>query len=417
MEPIQKISAHSDSVNDDTVTLMRCYKNEGDYVESETILGEYETSKALVDFSSETSGCIHWLIEEDEEVRLGDPVCEIYKKSDYESLFNTSIQPASQDSSVKGQEKTESHKERVRMISDKAAKLIDDANLDIATIDASIVTSKIVNKILSKEKDPVVPTAMEENQKQLIGFSKTKKNEIKFLSSVNSTGLVSRINLSFDFRRSILPNSQSFIHSTPLPLLAFEISRLLSVYQNLNNHVSDGNLTSADHVSIGLAMDDGINGLKVVVVHDADKLTLPQIEEQIFELSSKYEKSKLDVKDIEGSTFTISDLSQMGISGFHPLVNYKNSAILGVSGDKDKLVFDLSFDHRVSDGREATLFLKELERRVTARDIEQPCSGELKVVECSKCFRKSNEDPEFYMVPIVNQEGEGYLCSTCLAGW
>lgn len=413
MKPIQKISAHSDSVNDDTVTLMRCYKIEGDYVETETILGEYETSKALVDFSSETSGCIHWLITEDEEVRLGDPVCEIYEKKDYESLFNTNIQLASQA----GEGKTESHKERLRVISDKAAKLIDDNNLDVNTINASIITSKVVSKHLGKKEDPAAPKAKEEKQAQLLGFSKTKKNEIRFLSSVNSTGLVSRINSSFEFRRSVLPNFQSFIHSTPLPLLVFEISKLLSVYQDLNNHVSEGELTSADHISIGLAMDDGVNGLKVVVVHDADKLTLPQIEEQIFELSSKYENSKLDVKDIEGATFTISDLSQMGISGFHPLVNYKNSAILGVSGDEDRLVLDLSFDHRVSNGREATLFLKELERRLTARDIKLPSSGKLKVVECSKCFKKSNEDSEDYFVPIVSQEGEGYLCSVCLAGW
>ncbi|MDB4747233.1 2-oxo acid dehydrogenase subunit E2 [Akkermansiaceae bacterium] len=410
MKPLQKISAHSDSVNDDTVTLMRCYKEEGDYVESETILGEYETSKALVDFSSETNGCVHWLIKEGEEVQLGDPVCEIYEKKDYETLFNNNIQSGSQAT----EEKNEPEKERLRIVSEKAAKLIEVNNVDINTINASIVTSRVVNERMGKKE---VPKPNEEKQAQLIGFSKTKKNEIKFLSSVNSTGLVSRINSSFEFRRSVLPDFQSFIHSTPSPLLVFEISKLLSVYQDLNNHVSEGELTSAEHISIGLAMDDGVNGLKVVVVHDADKLTLPQIEEQIFELSSKYETANLDVKDIEGATFTISDLSQMGISGFHPLVNFKNSAILGVSGDENRLVLDLSFDHRVSNGREATLFLKELERRLTARDTKLPSSGKLKVVECSKCFKKSDEDPDEYFVPIINQKGEGYLCSVCLAGW
>ncbi|MDB4805597.1 2-oxo acid dehydrogenase subunit E2 [Akkermansiaceae bacterium] len=410
MKPLQKISAHSDSVNDDTVTLMRCYKEEGDYVESETILGEYETSKALVDFSLETNGCVHWLIKEGEEVQLGDPVCEIYEKKDYETLFNNNIQSGSQAS----EEKNEPEKERLRIVSEKAANLIDVNNIDINTINASIVTSRVVNERMGKKE---VPKPNEEKQAQLIGFSKTKKNEIKFLSSVNSTGLVSRINSSFEFRRSVLPDFQSFIHSTPSPLLVFEISKLLSVYKDLNNHVSGGELTSAEHISIGLAMDDGVNGLKVVVVHDADKLTLPQIEEQIFELSSKYETANLDVKDIEGATFTISDLSQMGISGFHPLVNFKNSAILGVSGDENRLVLDLSFDHRVSNGREATLFLKELERRLTARDTKLPSSGKLKVVECSKCFKKSDEDSDEYFVPIINQKGEGYLCSVCLTGW
>ena len=410
MKPLQKISAHSDSVNDDTVILMRCYKEEGDYVESETILGEYETSKALVDFSSETNGCVHWLIKEGEEVQLGDPVCEIYEKKDYETLFNNNIQSGSQAR----EEKNEPEKERLRIVSEKAAKLIDVNNVDINTINASIVTSRVVNERMGKKE---VPKPNEEKQAQLIGFSKTKKNEIKFLSSVNSTGLVSRINSSFEFRRSVLPDFQSFIHSTPSPLLVFEISKLLSVYQDLNNHVSEGELTSAEHISIGLAMDDGVNGLKVVVVHDADKLTLPQIEEQIFELSSKYETASLDVKDIEGATFTISDLSQMGISGFHPLVNFKNSAILGISGDENRLVLDLSFDHRVSNGREATLFLKELERRLTARDTKLPPSGKLKVVECSKCFKKSDEDSDEYFVPIINQKGEGYLCSVCLDGW
>jgi len=129
----------------------------------------------------------------------------------------------------------------------------------------------------------------------------------------------------------------------------------------LNNHV---------HIGVAVAVEDG---LVVPVVKFANEQTLPQIGAAVKDYASKARNKKLTPQEMEGSTFTISNLGMFGIESFTSIINQPNSAILSVGSivqkpvvKNDKIVvgntmkLTLACDHRTVDGATGSLFLKTL---------------------------------------------------------
>lgn len=132
---------------------------------------------------------------------------------------------------------------------------------------------------------------------------------------------------------------------------------------------------------IGIAADTP-RGLVVPVIRDADKLTLTEVSVQIGEMATKAREGKLAIEDMQGATFTITNLGGMGIGHFTPIVNHPEAAILGVGRAvstpvlvdgqmKTRLMMplSLSFDHRLINGADGARFMQWLKRA-----IEQPLS-------------------------------------------
>jgi pyruvate dehydrogenase E2 component (dihydrolipoamide acetyltransferase) len=112
-------------------------------------------------------------------------------------------------------------------------------------------------------------------------------------------------------------------------------------------------------------------GLLVPVVRAADTLSLAALAARTRELAAKAREKKLEPGDLEGGSFTISNMGMYGITAFTPIINLPQAAILGVCAVEESLVLvggsvtarklmglSLTFDHRVLDGAEAALFLK-----------------------------------------------------------
>lgn len=435
MNKTNLVIAESDSVNDDYISVMSFAITEGKYVDKGTTLFEYETSKAVIEFPSPFAGYVHWLIQEGSDVKIGTPILEINteKKNTHssptEKIKSEIVEVVHQKSEIiLESDLYADHKDII--ISTFARELMIQQGISPATFKSNIITTRIVKDYIktSSNQQHFEPqraqmiSAKDEIQKiepsYIKGLSKSKNSEIKFLSSVNETGLVSRLHTSLKFDRSNLVKLQDFIHFTPLPTIVFEVSRLLMNYKELNHHISNENLIQPNFISIGIAFDNGKQGLKVAVIKDAEKLSLPDIELKIAELSERYESNNLTINDIEGSTFTITDLTQMNIEGFHPLVNYKNGAILGLSGDENNIHLDISFDHRVANGRIAGFFITELKRRINARNIKYKNSTQQKIfAKCDKCLRESNESEDFYFLPIIRGNNELFICNVCNDGW
>ena len=115
------------------------------------------------------------------------------------------------------------------------------------------------------------------------------------------------------------------------------------------------------------------NGLVVPVIKDADAKGIIEVAKDLTELSGKARAGKLSGGDMQGSTFTISSLGGIGGTGFTPIVNAPEVAILGVTRSAMKPVWDgsqfvprlmvplsLSYDHRVIDGALAARFVAHL---------------------------------------------------------
>ena len=157
-----------------------------------------------------------------------------------------------------------------------------------------------------------------------------------------------------------------------LTLLAFLIKAsvtALQTYPDFNSSLdADGRQVLKKYYNIGFAADTP-NGLVVPVVRDADRKGVMEIAAETSELASKARDGKLGPADMQGGCFTISSLGGIGGTGFTPIVNAPEVAILGVSKSAMRPVWDgnafqprlvlplsLSYDHRVIDGAAAARF-------------------------------------------------------------
>lgn len=133
------------------------------------------------------------------------------------------------------------------------------------------------------------------------------------------------------------------------------------------------------YISIGVAADTD-RGLLVPVIRDVDKKNIVELAVELSQLSKKAREKKLAPGDMEGGTFTITNLGGIGGVGFTPIVNYPEVAILGLSRSRIEpewingkfeprliLPLSLSYDHRLIDGADAARFLRWI-----AEAFEQP---------------------------------------------
>jgi len=133
------------------------------------------------------------------------------------------------------------------------------------------------------------------------------------------------------------------------------------------------------YISIGVAADTD-RGLLVPVIRDVDKKNIVELAVELSQLSQKARDKKITLADMEGGTFTITNLGGIGGTAFTPIVNHPEVAILGLSRSRMEpewiggkfeprliLPLSLSYDHRLIDGADAARFL-----RWVAEAFEQP---------------------------------------------
>ena len=157
-----------------------------------------------------------------------------------------------------------------------------------------------------------------------------------------------------------------------LTMLAFLMKAVVSglkKYPDFNASLDvDGNLVLKKYFHIGFAADTP-NGLVVPVIRDVDRKGVIELAQETSELAKKARDGKLGPADMSGGCFSISSLGGIGGTGFTPIVNAPEVAILGVSKSAIKPVWDgkqfaprlilplsLSYDHRVIDGAAAARF-------------------------------------------------------------
>jgi pyruvate dehydrogenase E2 component (dihydrolipoamide acetyltransferase) len=162
------------------------------------------------------------------------------------------------------------------------------------------------------------------------------------------------------------------IKVTSLPFLMKAVTIVLKEMPEFNSSLdhADQNLVLKNYYHLGIAVDTPF-GLTVPVVRDVDQKSIIDLSSELMDLSSRAREKKLKPDEIRGGTFTISSLGGIGGTGFSPIVNPPEVAIMGVSRSAWKQVYDkttgefktrfimpfsLSYDHRVIDGASAATF-------------------------------------------------------------
>ncbi len=144
----------------------------------------------------------------------------------------------------------------------------------------------------------------------------------------------------------------------------------------LNARWTDDGIVIAEEVHVGIAVDTDA-GLLVPVIRDAANLGLGLIAARARDLVERARAGRLQAGEMQGSTFTITNLGSFGIEAFTPIINNPECAILGMgriqrqpvmSGDRvvgrERLSLSLTFDHRIVDGAPAARFLQSLGRLI-----------------------------------------------------
>ncbi|MEE4240310.1 MAG: 2-oxo acid dehydrogenase subunit E2 [Desulfopila sp.] len=167
---------------------------------------------------------------------------------------------------------------------------------------------------------------------------------------------------------------------SPLVFIAKAVVAALKEFPHFNSSLVPGEdtLVVKHFYNIGIAVDTP-NGLVVPVIRDTDKKGIREIAQELKSLSDAARQGKSAIADMQGASFTISSLGGIGGTGFTPIVNAPQVAILGLSRNYLKpvwyeeqqsfkprltLPFSLSYDHRVIDGADAARFCRALAKRI-----------------------------------------------------
>lgn len=262
-----------------------------------------------------------------------------------------------------------------------AERIAEEEGINISEIEGSGVRGKVmkedVMRFIGSDKQKELN---QERKTKVIPLSNMRKVIGKRMSESFYTAPTFTLNIEVDMTEvremrkelmdAILQETGKKITYTDIIVMA--TAKALKKYPLINASLVKEGILLHDYVDMGLAvgLDDG---LLVPVIRNVDKMSLSEIVLATKDVIQRAVNEKLLPDELEGSTFTISNLGMYGISHFNPIINQPNSAILGVNAIIDKVVaingepqirpimtLSLTIDHRVIDGAPGAKFLKYL---------------------------------------------------------
>ena len=412
--------------------LVKWVKGENEKIEKGDVLAEIETDKATVEVESPFSGIVaKHLVGENSSIPVGSPIAvitdegETFDQNAVPAMKTGSPEAAAEDKSIPNGEETaqvEPKPEETRLVepqtltesekeeppenqkatglvkaSPLAKRIAKERGIDLSSISGSGPDDRIVKRDLEKAQstdikagvppkvkpEPSLPKVsgkdetieisrlraaigkrMLESHQSIPYFTLTHSYNAEALTTIRkelNEGAVDEAKISVnDF----------FIRAAALALVDFP---------NLNASISGSQITRHGNINIGVAIAVE-NGLLTIVVKNADQKTLPEVSKEMKEMAARVRDGKVRNDDIEGSTFTISNLGMFDVEDFTAIINPPEAAILAIGSAMQVPVVEngnlsvgwrvkatLSADHRITDGAEAARFMQHL-----ALFLEQP---------------------------------------------
>ncbi len=370
---------------------------EGDYVKEDQTLGEIETDKAIVDIPSPYEGTILKIhFKEKEIVRVGEVLVTIGEKGEavVEEPKKEEIEAEAKPApSVVGEIRETREEIREVLATPRVRKLALEWGIDIKEIEGSGPQGRITEEDLRRAKEKKVA-------------AEGKKPEVKVKPKYDFYGSIDYIPLRGVRRATAKRMAESVskaahvthfdeadvtelakirekmkkegekkgIKLTYLPFIVRGVINALKSHPMLNATLDDESeeIVVKKYYNIGIAVDVP-DGLIVPVVKAADQKSIFELAEEIQKLAESTKKRTLDLADLKGGTFSITNVGMIGGEAATPIINYPEVAILatlkiaprvraekGTPKVKNILPLCLSFDHRVIDGAEAARFMVDL---------------------------------------------------------
>lgn len=402
----------SDTMEEGTVAAW--LKKVGDNVEEGDILAEIETDKATMEFESFYSGTLlHIGIKEGEGAPVDSLLAIIGPEgTDVDAILKGGTGPAPQkeEKNKAESEKQESkspESEPTIQVSDGqrifasplAKKIASDKGIDLAQVKGSGDNGRIVKRDVENYQPSAAPAARKEvspapgatstqavaapinlpigeEGSEEVKNSQMRKVIAKRLSESKFSAPHYYLTIEVDMDNAKASRAQ--INNLPEIKVSFNDMVLKACAMALKKHPQVNTSWNGDttrynhhvHVGVAVAVDDG---LVVPVLKFTDQMTLTQIGATVKDMAGRARNKKLTPAEMEGSTFTVSNLGMFGILEFTSIINQPNSAILSVGAIVDKPVvkngeiaigstmkITLANDHRTVDGATGAQFLQTL---------------------------------------------------------
>ncbi len=408
---VVKMPRLSDTMEEGTVATW--LKKVGDKVEEGDILAEIETDKATMEFESFYSGILLYIgIQEGESAPVDTVLAVIGPEgTDVDAVLNTKTsapKPAGSESAAgktvaedKGEAKKEEGIKTVTdgkriFVSPLARKIAEDKGIDLAAVSGSGDNGRIIKKDVenftpSKTTAPAVAAVADqgaapkaapinlpvgEEGSEEVKNSNMRKAIAKALGNSKFTAPHFYLTIEVDMDNAKASREQ--INTLPDTKVSFNDMILKACAMALKKHPQVNTSWNGDttrynkhiHMGVAVAVDEG---LVVPVVKFADQMGLTQIGAAVKDLAGKARSKKIAPSEMEGSTFTVSNLGMFGILEFTSIINQPNSAILSVGAIVEKPVvkngeivvgstmkLTLACDHRTVDGAVGAQFLQTL---------------------------------------------------------
>jgi len=359
--------------------ILSWHKKVNDRINKGEIIAEVETDKANMEIEAVDSGVISdILVTEGQKAKVGDPIALLNGKRTQKLPEEIKAEEVKKEEKPEKPEEREipKHEYKPEKIQIKASplarKMAEKEHIDLSDVKGSGPGGRIrESDIYEYMKKP--ETAQEEKtgekplsrMKQTIAdrMSRSKKEIPHFYVTyeVDADRLVNFYN-NLDKTKNITYND-IFIKAAALAL---------KVHPIFNSSFEQDHIELRQNINIGIAFATE-DGLLVPVVHDCDKKSLEEISAEMKIIKDRVKNNKLKPENMTGGTFSISNMGMYGVKEFSAIINPPEAAGLAVSAifkkpvvKNDEIVIGyiinitLSADHRIVNGADAAIFLKDL---------------------------------------------------------
>ena len=413
--------------------LVRWVKNEGENVNKGDVLAEIETDKATVEVESSASGVVRkLLVEAGSVVPVGDPIAVVgsadekiedapaktaepktEKKTEEQKGPELKTEPEKPEG---GEQKTETKAEEKPAVparqepaaapsgqdaapvhegpvkaSPLAKKIARDNKVDLARLQGTGPGGRVVRKDVEAALASGQPTAASQAATPVASAPVAVTAEDKTVQTtrlrqaigrrlVESKQTIPHFYVTHEYKmdalmamrkqaNEYLPDNEKLSVND---FILKGVALTLRQFPNLNATIKGNEVIQFGHVNVGVAVTVP-GGLMTVVVKDADQKSMRQISGEVKAMAGRAREGKVKPDDVDGSTFSTSNLGMYDVEDFIAIINPPEAAILAISSAREVPVVDsgqvkagwrmkatISVDHRVSDGAEAAQFMQKL---------------------------------------------------------
>jgi len=371
-------------------TIAKWHVADGDAVNKDDLLCELETDKISLELNAESSGTVRLQAKEGETVKVGAVIATLSGAGEEPVAKEESTgKQADEDSEAeRGQSAREDGEEEQADAGGKPAKEEKNQPTE-ARQPAAAPAQGATPPPAAKPLAPVIPIKEDKRTRRVAMSPIRKKIAAHLLAARQQTAMLTTFNEAdlSALQQLRSDNKEAFQkkHGVKLGMMSFFIHacvEALKTFPEVNARIDGSDIVYQDFYDIGVAIG-GEKGLVVPVIRDADQLDYADIESTIQTYGEKVRNNKIELSDLEGGTFTVSNGGVYGSMLSTPIINPPQCAVLGMHAIKERVVvvdgeiavrpmmyLALSYDHRLIDGKQAVGFLVKVKEFVEAPDVK-----------------------------------------------